>query len=220
MAVVFGAILTTFTACKKEELKQVTPATNEEEIAMIMNKSDNSVTENDVTADESTYSMAIASEGISTDYLVDETDMDVVQGPAGGGNERDHIRARSFIKCLNHLELSDKQKQALRESLAKYKACQESAVKRAREIYHNLVTEYRARYEKLHLAFKNGEISEEKYKHAVAELRMSFHKELRSLHLKEKLNEAFHNCFRHLLGNMESILTPRQWAAFKKCYLS
>jgi hypothetical protein len=99
-----------------------------------------------------------------------------------------------------------------------YKDCKDKAVIRAKTIYRELQVKYKTKYSRIYNAFINGSITREKFKTLVAELRIEFKKELRSLHLKEKLDENFKACFRKFLVGLHPILSERQWNAFVTCY--
>lgn len=218
---VLGVVLIAFTACKKEDFKRVATATEDIELSAIANQASSDMISQDATDDSPEYGVARLDEGIAYDYLAEAADMDEVEEPAGNDDQRDlrkNVRNHSFIACLRKLDLSERQIMGVKKSLMKYEDCKESAVKRARAIHQKLVEQYKAKFERLHKAFRNGDITEREFKQAVHKLRESFNKELRELQIKEKLDAAFQHCYREFLGNLKSILTERQWKAFVNCH--
>jgi hypothetical protein len=218
--IVLGVALIAFTACKKEDIKNVVAATSEEtEMVALVDQAGSDMLGVDATSENAEMGVLMTDEGIAADFLVEESDMEASEGPAGSTDElRKYARNHSFMACLRKLQLSDRQIAAVKKSLRGYHECKESAVKRARAIYHALVEQYQDKFKRLLNAYRNGDISKEKFEAAVKELRMAFKKELRSLQLNEKLDEAFKKCYRSFLGNLHSILTERQWKAFVACH--
>jgi hypothetical protein len=151
-------------------------------------------------------------DGISADLLVEETDLD------GKDTLRKPICDFSFIACLRGLSLNEKQVSGIKRDIKVYRECRENAMQRAKAIYRDLHEKYKTKYNRIYTAFQDGTISREKYKTLVAELCIEFRKELRSLHLKERLDDVFKGCFRTFLKDLHSILTERQWNAFVECY--
>jgi len=176
-----------FTSCKKEAVKEVIDQT-EVEVAALENQTDGDVTEADVIADETSEELYIEGEGLAADWIVEEEDMDVVQGPAGGNDAksiRAYVRKRSFIKCLSGLNLDKTQIKKIRSSIGEYKKCRVSAVTRARVIYNNIKKTYVAKYQSLLKEFKAGKITRKELVEGTARLRKAFINDVRVAHLKK-----------------------------------
>lgn len=220
VGIVLGVTLLAFTACKKEDIRTVSDAVNDDnDIVALVTQADNDLNADLVSDDSPETGIDLTGEAVSSDYLVIAEDIEEAEGPAGNDDKmRSYARSHSFVACLRKLELTDRQKAAVKKSMMEYQDCKESAVKRARAIYAKLRAQYQAKFERLMTAFKNGDITREEFKTAVHRLRMSFHKELRSMHLAEKLDAAFKNCFRSFLGDLKNILNERQWKAFVACH--
>lgn len=201
---------TAFTACKKQ--KETTTVSPEDEIIALADQAITGMESQEVYSDKPDMGIYMINYGIAADFLVDETDLE------GKDTLRQNIRDHSFIACLRGLNLTETQVSEIKRDMKIYRECKENAMNRAKNIYQDLHEKYKAKYNRINAAFQNGTISREKFKTLVAELRVQFHRELRSLHLKEKLDDAFRSCFRIFLKDLHSILTERQWNAFVECY--
>jgi len=210
-AIILAVSLIAILACNKtNELQQAQTSYNAD-INLIADQSISDMDSQEVYSDIPDSGIYMKDDGIVANFLIDETDM------VGTDSLRAHIRDHSIIACLKGLSLTESQKTDIRKELRIYINCKEVAVKRAKAIYRDLHIKYKIKYIRIYNAFQNGSITREEFKNQVAKLRIEFKKELRSLHLKEKLNEAFKTCFREFLGGVHSILTERQWNAFVAC---
>ncbi|MBS3915022.1 MAG: hypothetical protein KG003_11010 [Bacteroidetes bacterium] len=219
--IVLGVALIAITACRKENVQNVVAATGTDtEMTALVDQAGNDMLNTEATAENPEMGVFMVNEGISADFLAEEADMDeAAAAPAGStDNLRNYARNHSFVACLRKLDLSDRQVEAVKKAMRAYEQCKESAVKRARAIYQKLHDAYQEKAQRLVKAYRNGEISKDKFEAAMKELRKAFHQELRSLQLKEKLDEAFKKCYRGFLENIHSILTERQWKAFVACH--
>ena len=201
---------TTFTACKKQN--DPTTVSPETEITAMAEQAIAGMDNQEVYSDKPDMGIYMKNEGIPPDFLVEETDLE------GKDSVRQNIRDHSFIACLRGLNLTESQILAIKQDIRDYRDCKENALQRAKTIYRDLNEKYKAKYKRIYAAFQNGTISREKFKTLVAELQVEFRRELRNLHLKEKLDDIFRSCFRIFLKDLHSILTERQWNAFVECY--
>lgn len=220
-ALVLGVVLIAFTACKKEDLKRVVDTNDDTEMVALVDQAGAEMLSEEATSDNPEYGVALIDEGIAADFQVIASDLDEQEGPAGIDDSRDlrrHVRSHSFIACLRKMELSDRQKAAVKKSIIAYEDCKSSAIHRARAIHKALVEKYQDKFERLRMAFKNGDITEEQFRAGVHRLRKAFNAELRQLQLQEKLDAAFKKCYREFLGNLKNILTEEQWKAFVNCH--
>lgn len=220
-ALVLGVALIALSACKKEDMKRAMNSAEETEMNALVEQAGADMLMTDAGNENPEFGVARVDEGIAADFLATATDMDETEGPAGIDDRRDlraFVRNHSFISCLRKLELSDRQIAAVKKSIVVYEDCRESAAKRARAIHKALVEKYQDKFERLRLAFKNGNITEEQFKAGVHRLRKAFNEELRSLQLQEKLDAAFKKCYREFLGHLKNILTEEQWKAFVNCH--
>lgn len=219
IAVVFGAVLALSTGCKKDARVLTTQDPND--IDNMVAQVDPMTTE-EASADETNGEITMINDGVNENMLVIADDIDAPEGPAGGGPDssevRRHIRAKSFIFCLRKVDLDKDQIAKIKKALVSYEDCKGDAVKRARAIYAKLKEAYKEKMMRLQAAYKNGKITEKEYQQGIKDLRIGFAKELRSLHLQDKIDEAFKHCMRELLGNIKRILNDRQWAAFVQCH--
>jgi hypothetical protein len=199
-----------FTACTKQN--ETTSVSPEDEIALLSDQAVNGLDLQEVYSDKTGMDIYMENEGIPPDFLVEESDL------AGKDTLRANIRDHSFIACLRGLNLLDKQVAEIKQDLRTYSGCKENAIKRVKAIYRDLHEKYKAKFQRINDAFKNGTITREKFKELVAALKKEFRKELSSLQLKEKLHDALRECFRIFLKDLHSILTERQWNAFVECY--
>jgi hypothetical protein len=201
---------TAFTTCKKQnEPISLSP---DDEIIGLADKAITFLESQEVYSDNPDLGIYMKNEGIPADFLVEETDLE------GKDPLRQNIRDHSFIACLRGLNLTESQILEIKQDICDYRGCKEITMQRAKAIYRDLHEKYKAKYDRIYAAFQNGTISREKFKSLLAELKIEFRKELRSLHLKEKLHDAFKKCFRVFLKDLHSILTERQWNAFVECY--
>ncbi len=218
-AVVAGSM---FTSCKKEVITNGAQDPTELEYAALNNQTETDISEDDVTADEATGEMSIIGEGLSADFLMEAEDMDEVQGPAGGTrdslNLRDFVRRRSLIKCLHGLNLTDTQKHDIRKAIIAQKNCRESAVTRARAIYHDIKAGYAKKYTEILAQLKNGKITRAQANDRITALRKAFVADLRIAHLNEKLGMALRTCHIKFLRSLHDTLTTEQWRAFVACH--
>lgn len=224
-ALVFGVALTAMTACKKEDVKNVVAAsTAETEMVSLIDQANNDMLAEDANADAPEMGINMVDEGIAADYLVVESDFSDDLTPASGNDDsteksmRDFTRARSFVACLRKLDLSDRQKLAIKKNLKDYEDCKSSAVQRARAIYAKLKAAYKEKADRIIAAFRNGDLTKDQFAAKIKALRLSFNKELRSLQLQDKVHEAFKKCYRTYLENLKDILTEKQWKAFVMCH--
>jgi hypothetical protein len=221
-ALVLGVVLIAFTACKKQDLNEVVNATNDEAtLVALVDQANNEMLTEDASTDAPEMGVARLDEGLAADYLVVASDFEDVQSPNGPDSmddQRRHVKAHSFVACLRRLELSDRQKEAIKGNLAKYEDCKEAAIHRARAIHKKLVDQYQEKFMRLRKALDNGDITEEQFKEGVKKLRMAFNKELRSLQLGEKIDAAIKECYGKFLRNLKEILNERQWKAFVACH--
>jgi hypothetical protein len=210
-AIILGVIVVSMLGCNKTgEIQQTTTSVNSD-ITIITDQFISDMDSQDVYADDPGNGIYMKDEGIAPNFLIDETDLE------GKDTLRTHIRDHSIIKCLKGLSLTESQKSDVLKELRSYKDCKEDAVQRAKAIYRKLHEIYKVKFARLYDAFKNGTITRDEFKTQSAKLRAEFKKELRSLHLKAKLDETFKKCFRELLGGIHSILTESQWNAFVAC---
>jgi hypothetical protein len=203
-------MLIAYTACKKQnETASVSP---DDEIIAMADKAISGMDAQEVYSDNADIGIYMKNDGISADFMVEETDLE------GKDTLRQNIRDHSFIACLRGLNLTETQVSEIKRDIKAFRECKENAVQRAKAIYRDLREKYKAKYDRIYAALQNGTISREKFKSLIAELRVEFRRELRSLHLKDKLDDAFRKCFRIFLKDLHSILTERQWNAFVECY--
>lgn len=221
VALVLGVILAAV-GCKKEQVKQVVDE-NADVNALVL-QTDAGV-EDDAYVDLNSNTIFLYNAGLSSDYVVEDNDMDDVQGPNGGDDSlsgrdsgREFVKSKSFIKCLRGINLTERQKVGIKIAIGEYRKCREVAEKRARAIYAQLQNEYKSKVENLKVALKNGRITEKEFQGKIAQLRMDFKSELRELQLREKLHEAIKKCFRGFLGDLKSILSAEQWRKFVGCH--
>jgi len=204
------AAFATFSGCKKQN--EITTVSPEDEIIALADKAITGMDTQEVYFDNPDIGIYMMNDGIPFDFLVEETDLE------GKDTLRQKIRDHSFIACLRGLNLTETQVSEIKQDIKVYRKCKENAVQRAKEIYRELHQKYKIKYNRIYESFKNGTISKEKFKTLIAELKIEFRRELKSLQLKEKLHEAFKNCIRIFLKDLYGILTERQWNAFVECY--
>lgn len=221
IALVFGAVIALSTGCKKDSTTNNTQTASDVDnlVAQV-----DPITQDAATADASTGEISMINDGINENMTVIADDIDATEGPAGGSQDsadstelRRHIRAKSFIFCLRKLDLSQEQITKIKRALVSFEDCKGDAVKRARAIYAQLKDSYKEKAAKVHAAFKDGKITEAQYKQSIEDLRIAFVKDLRAMHLQEKIDVAFRGCMRELLGKLKLILTDAQWTSFVAC---
>ena len=203
------AAFATFSGCNKQhEPATVSP---EDEIIALADKAITGMDAQEVYSDNPDMGIYMNNEGIPSDFLVEETDLE------GKDTVRSYIREKSFIACLRGLYLTETQVSEIKRDIKVYRECKENAVKRAKAIYRDLHEKYKAKYQRICEDFKNGTITREKFKELVDELKKEFRRELKDLQLKEKLHDTFKICFHQFLKDLHSIMTERQWNAFVEC---
>ena len=124
----------------------------------------------------------------------------------------------SFIHCLKGLSLSETQKAGIKQDLREYKACSQHAIQRAKTIYGEMREKYKVKYQRLWNAYQDGTITKEEFREKVTELKAAFKKELREMHVKEKLDDSLKICLRKFFKALHETLSERQWNAFVECY--
>lgn len=199
-----------YTGCNKQD--DVSVFSNNEEINLLADKAIAGFGLEEIYSGSTDEGIYMKYEGIPPDFLVEENDLE------GTDSVRQYIRAHSFIKCLQKLDLTQTQKSEIKSSICDYRNCKADAMKRAKALYNHLHEKYKAKCNRIYTAFLNGTISKEEYIALVEKLKSAFREELKNLHLREKLNEAFKQCFRVLLKDFQSILTESQWYEFAECY--
>ena len=222
IATLAAALIVSTTACKKEVAQNALNAEQDTEVQIekLSEVANADIYYGDVMADETTQSFGMETEGIHSNFLVDETDLEESQGPAGGGEDlakRKRIVNKSFIYCLRKQELDKDQIIKIKSLLSNYNDCKYSAVQRARAIYNKILGEYQAKFKRYLAAYNAGKITKDEFKRAVLELRKGFAKELRGLQLKGKLHIAFKNCYIKMLRELHGVISPRQWHNLKEC---
>ncbi|TRZ74981.1 MAG: hypothetical protein D4R97_03260 [Bacteroidetes bacterium] len=211
---VLWVTLILLSACKKE--KSGNQASYEDQIMIMVNKAGSDMNNQEVLTDDSSQTIYMINDGIAADFLADESCME--ENEQGNNTEIKFIRDHSFIHCLKGLSLSVTQKAQIKQDLRVYKACTQHAIQRAKTIYHDLREKYQVKYQRLWNAYQNGTITREEFRKKVAELKAAFKKELREMHLKEKLDDALKVCLRKFFKTLHETLSERQWNAFVECY--
>jgi hypothetical protein len=199
-----------FSGCSKESSPSDSPA-EDSAILALTNQAVAGMDTLAVYAGTPDAGIYMDGDGISPIFLADASDL------TGDDGTRLFIRRHSFIKCLRGLSLTETQAQEVKSALRTYDACKDKAVKRAKAIYRELHATYKQKYGRIWQAYQSGSLTEREFKKLAEELRTAFRKELRSMHLKEKLDDAFRKCFREFLIQLKSVLTERQWIAFAEC---
>lgn len=222
-ALVIGMITLAITGCKKESTKATTDENTEAtknaniEALIVQSEQDNDAMEayyNDATDD-----ISIENDGMAADYAVEPQDIDADESSMDANvKEREKVRGNSFIHCLRKVELEKDQIRKIKSAIENYRDCKASATKRARAIYAELYGKYKGLAQEQTRLFKDGKITKDEYEARIKRIRLAFSKELRELQLKEKLHEAFRNCYKTLLHDISGVLTERQWKAFVNCY--
>jgi hypothetical protein len=216
ISVPFTVLLVTlilFPGCKKENSNN--QASYEDQILIMVNKAGSDMDNQEVLTDDASQTIYMINNGIAADFLADESCMEENEQVISPENE--FIRDHSFIHCLRGLSLSETQKAKIIQDLQVYKGCTEHAIQRAKTIYLDLRENYRIKYQRLWNAYQNGTITREELHKKVAELKAAFKKELREMHLKEKLDDALKSCLRKFFKALHETLTARQWNAFVEC---
>lgn len=223
-ALVLGVALTAFTACKKENVQSIVAAnTAETDRTALVDQAGTDMNAVDPGNDAPEMGVYLVDEGISADFLATEADYsdDLVPAAGNDSNElrlRDYVKAHSFVACLHRIKLSNDQIAATKKAMASYEDCKKSAVTRARDIYAKLKASYKEKADRLLAAYKNGDITKDQLEAKMKDLRIAFLKELRSLQLQDKVQDAFKKCYRSFLEDMHSILTEAQWKQFVMCH--
>ncbi len=213
-----AGIMLAMTGCKKDQsLDQNIPT--DEQITILIDQSWNRMASEGLFPENPSLGIEMLNEGIAPDFLLDETYFE----DAPPATETNHanwysIRDHSFIQCLRGIQLSEEQTAGVRHNIREYASCKEDALQRARSIYRELRAEYHQRFQRLVNAYRNGTLTEREFHQKVAELRSDFRNELRQLHLRESLDDAFKNCLRVCMRELHGILTERHWNAFVECY--
>lgn len=199
------------TGCTKTNSTVETISTGDD-MTILSNLAIASMDEQEVFSDNPDLGIYMLDEGIASCFLADATDL------TGNDLLRPRIRHQALIACLRSLALTETQVPLVKEDLRKYNVCNQMAINRARAIYNELQAAYRTKYHRISQAYQSGAITAAEFRAQVAELRTTFKRELRSMHLREKLDDAFKRCFRSFLTDLNSTLTERQWNAFKECF--
>jgi hypothetical protein len=207
-------------SCQKEQSFDQA-VSEDDQINLLVDQSWNRMASEELFPENPSLGIDMLNEGIAADFLLDETYFEA----APPTNTTNHtiwysIRDHSFIQCLRGLQLSEEQTEGIRQSLGGYGSCKEDAIKRARQIYRELRSEYQQEFLRLVDAYRNGTLTKSEFRQKVAELRSDFRKELQRLHLHERLDEALKNCLHDCMRDLHGILTDRQWNAFVDCYRS
>ncbi len=200
-----------FNGCSKKETAEETTSPDAD-LTMLTEKAILSLDNQEVYSDNPELAIYMLDDGIAPCFLADDTDL------TGDDSQRTRIRRNGLIACLRGLSLTETQIPLVKQDLRRYNACNEKAISRARAVYNELHETYRLKYNRLAMAYQSGTLTAEEFRTKVAELRVAFKRELRALHLREKLDGAFKRCFRAFLADLHTILNDRQWNAFKECY--
>lgn len=223
-ALVIGMMAIALTGCKKDKVVDAAAQTaqtseNDADILALVNQAEETENNMEAVYDEATEDMAIANDGIAPDYLVEENDIDADENYTDATvAKRKQIRKNSFIFCLRKLDLQRGQITKIKHALKDYKDCRESAIHRARAIYATLHTKYKTLAAEQIRLYKAGKITKEELTARITRIRHAFHKELRELKLKEKLDAALKTCYGKFLRNLKGVLSEKQWIQFVCCY--
>jgi hypothetical protein len=206
-----GVILS---ACKKENSGN--QSSYEDQIMTMVDKAGSDMDNQEVLTDDSSQTLYMVNDGIAADFLADESYMD--ENTQVIDAEIILIRDHSFIHCLVELSLSETQKAEIKQDLRVYKDCTQHAIQRAKTIYHELREKYKVKYQRLWNAYQDGTITKEEFREKVTELKAAFKKELREMHIKEKLDDSLKVCLRKFFKALHETLSEQQWNAFVECY--
>jgi len=225
-ALAIGMMAIVFTGCKKDKLveqnattSQLADSETDIDILGLVDQADNADNNIEVIYNEGSEDLTMANDGIAADYLVEENDLDADENSSDATvAKRKNIRQNSFIKCLRTLDLKKDQVRKIKYSIGEYRNCRASAVKRARAIYAKLYAKYKALAVTQIRLYKAGKITKKELINRITRIRYAFHKELRTLKLKEKLDAALKNCYTKFLRNLKGVLTQKQWIQFICCY--
>ena len=219
--VVLGAAILAFSACKKDAVQLATNSSSND-ITALSDQAESEIANVDIQNLDPALGIFMETEGIAVDYTVIASDLesdDVVSRTNRSDSDfAAAVHSRSFIVCVRAAKLDSTQKRAVVKALKAYEECKGAAMKRARAIYANLKLQYRDSVENLMKDLKAGNISKADFAAGMHRLRVEFRKDLMDMHIREKLNIAFRNCYRDFLATLKSIMTADQWAAFVKCH--
>lgn len=220
IALAIGIMVVGITGCKKEAMETLVSDTDlsSSEIQALAVQSENQGNEVEITYDEVTAIMAAVNEGIAPDYLVLSEDLDADENSSSPSvQSRSSIRNNSFIRCIRGVKPDSTQARQIKAALKDYDDCKSSAIKRARTIHSQLQAKYKGLAEDQRKLLKDSTITRQQYKERIERLRFAFQKELKDLHLKEKLGDALKACHEKFLRKLNGILSERQWKAFIAC---
>ena len=220
IALAIGIMAVGITGCKKEAMEMVGSGTDfsNSEIQALVVQTENENANQEVTYDEVTSTMAAVNEGVAPDYLVSSEDLDADENSSSAAVQaRSSIRNNSFIRCIRGVKPDSIQARQIKAALNDYADCRSSAIKRARLIHSQLQDKYKALVEDQRELLKDSTITREQYKERITRLRFAFQKELKELHLKEKLGDALKGCHEKFLRKLQGILSEKQWKAFIAC---
>jgi len=220
IALAIGIMALGITGCKKECMES--PVSDNDlsssEIQAMVVQTENGGSEPEITFDEVTASMAAVNEGIAPDYLVSSEDLEADENSSNPAvQSRSSIRNNSFIRCIRGVKPDSVQARQIKAALADYNDCKSSAIKRAGTIHRQLQAKYKGLVEDQKELLKDSSITRAQYKERITRLRFAFQKELKDLHLKEKLGDALKACHEKFLRKLNGILSERQWKAFIAC---
>ncbi|MCX6287633.1 MAG: hypothetical protein NTY96_11015 [Bacteroidetes bacterium] len=204
-------VLMVFSGCKKSS-SPAEAVSFEGDIIIISDQAIASLDAQEVYSDKPDLGIYMLDEGIAPCFLADAPDL------TGDDTLRPRIRHNALIACLRSLSLTESQIPLVKADLHIFYKTNEQAISRAKAIYKELQAQYKDKYNRLIQAYRAGTITAAEFRAKVAELRVQFKRELRSLHLREKLDDVFKRSFRTLLSSLHAVLTDRQWNAFKECY--
>jgi hypothetical protein len=220
IALAIGIMAVGMTGCKKEAMEMATSGTDvsNSEIQALVVQTENENSNQEITFDEVTSSMAAVNEGVAPDYLVSSEDLDADETSSNPNvRGRSQIRNNSFIRCIRGVKPDSAQARQIKAALNDYNDCKSSAIKRAGVIHRQLQAKYKGLVEDQRELLRDSTITKQQYKERITRLRFAFQKELKELHLKEKLGDALKACHEKFLRKLHGILSERQWKAFIAC---
>jgi|GEM_PF-543682 len=222
-ALVIGMMTLAITGCKKENVAKQettnTETTSDPDISALALQAEAVDNSMEAVYNQATEDFTMENEGIAADFLVDATDVDADENATSANDaKRKHIKSNSFIFCLRKLDLHCDQKAKIKILLGEYKDCRESAIKRARAIYHELYAKYKTAAQEQEKLYRAGKITKDQLAERLERLRKAFQKDLAELKLKEKLDVALKTCYRKFLIQLKGTLGEKLWIQFVCCY--
>lgn len=122
--------------------------------------------------------------------------------------------------CLDSLQLTQGQKDSIRQVTGNFMACRAYHIREIRQINQTIISGANLQRQQLIQQYRNGQITQAQLKTALRQLMIQTRYQLRNNPAKQQQMAQLRSCYDRYLRAMHQILTPTQWQQFRDCFLA